>query len=68
MTVARNASRGGSLQLTLAEKLNSMEDAKGKIRRKLKDMGVSHHISAYEMLFHDNAATRCVPSSPEPEP
>ena len=29
MTVARNASRGGSLQLTLAEKLNSMEDAKG---------------------------------------
>jgi hypothetical protein len=41
MTVSRNASRVGSLQLTLAEKLNSMEDAKGKIRRKLKDMGVS---------------------------
>ena len=58
MTVARNVSKGGSLQLTLAEKLNTMEDAKGKIRRKLKDMGVSHHISAYEMLFHDNAATR----------
>ena len=50
MTVARNASKGGSLQLTLAEKLNTMEDAKGKIRRKLKEMGVSHHISAYEMV------------------
>ena len=30
MTVARNVSKGGSLQLTLAEKLNTMEDAKGK--------------------------------------
>ena len=55
MTLTKNASKGGSLQLTLAEKLDTMEDAKRKIRLKLKSSGVTHHISAYEMLFHDGA-------------
>ena len=55
MVVARNASRVGT---SLADKLNSMEDAKRKIRMKLKSMGVVHHITAYELLFHDNPETR----------
>jgi hypothetical protein len=53
--VARNSAKTGN---TLAEKVNMMEDAKEKIRRKLLAMNVTHHITSYERLFHNDSETK----------